>query len=215
MDANAFVVTVRGTGVKLFEFVMKASSTDPCREILRSVLIDRAGGPHALDAVRLVATDGRRMHMARWDSAQWGELPEDGVYEARKMAELERKGRSRFGTPLCRLVLVKKSGNYPEYRRVMLEAGDDRPAKDVKLRLYSVKGKKVLSEKSIYLIHRAGTPFRIDYLMEAAAGGMDIARVKQGCVRDGFTTAGQVIMEREDGAALAVVMGIYISPDEE
>lgn len=147
-----------------FDWVTKAMSKDPCRAILNAILIEDDTPFNPNDEItagckRIVATDGRRLHVARFDAKQSEELPDNGIYQVNKV--------NGCGWMLTN---ISGTGSYPNYRQVIPE--DIETTKKMGLGSW-----KKQFEFNVFTIFKAtGRCFNIAYMRDSYDAGKWVIR---------------------------------------
>jgi hypothetical protein len=93
---------------EIIKWVAEAVSIDPNRDAMRGVLIDRDDA-----GVRMVATDGRRLHLSEINAQESVDLPPAGVYDVRPLPDGD-------------YILTPKDVTYPGWRAFIREKSANR-----------------------------------------------------------------------------------------
>lgn len=196
-EKNAWVLELSGrTAVELFAFVARAMSKDEMRKVLcGTVFVDRSGEQGTPEACVLVSTDGRRIHAVRWDETvvRMGLLPKQGIYKA----ELIDKGME-----WARWLLTVVDGDYPDWRKCIADFNWD-----FDYRCFRVVERNLMH--LVWVIENAGVPVNVDYLRDTCGVGLEELTVVSECKGTGYLK-----LEREDGLAFAVLLGLRLEPGD-
>jgi hypothetical protein len=101
---------------EIIKWVADAVSIDPGRDAMRGVLIERDG-----DGVRMVGTDGQRLHLSEINAQESVDLPLAGVYDVRPLPDGD-------------YILTPKDVVYPNWRAVIREKSAYRSEAVVRLK---------------------------------------------------------------------------------